>query len=186
MRYLKELLTIGVCLVATMPATASSYIDLETCRWIRTGEIATPKACNDARAEAARDAEVAKNQQIMLEQQRKAQADFEAKRAAQEAKENEEAAVRRAEYAKQEAEVAKYRENLFRQEEQAEANKKKRCGKNYMVLKVGLSFDQVEKCFGMLSFVTETTAKSGVVETYRTSFYLIQFMNDRVVAFTRR
>lgn len=67
-----------------------------------------------------------------------------------------------------------------------DAAKKRKCGKDFMALRVGMTFDRFEACNEALSYVTETTDKSGLVETYRSTFYIIHFSNDRVVSYTRR
>lgn len=70
--------------------------------------------------------------------------------------------------------------------EREEADKKKRCGKDYMALRIGMHFDRVEQCFEALSYVTDTVSGGGTVETYRSTFYLLHFSNGVMVGYTRR
>lgn len=64
--------------------------------------------------------------------------------------------------------------------------KKRKCGKDFMALHVGMTMDRFEECNEALSYVTETTDKNGLIETYRSTFYFIHFSKDKVVSFTRR
>lgn len=78
------------------------------------------------------------------------------------------------------------RKTIEQRQREEDAVKKNKCGKDFMALRVGMTFDRVEECNEALSYVTETTGKDGLVETYRSTFYLIRFSNDQVVSFTRR
>lgn len=67
-----------------------------------------------------------------------------------------------------------------------DAVKKRKCGKDFMALRVGMTRDRFEECNEGLSYVTETTDKDGLIETYRSTFYYVHFSKDRVVSYTRR
>lgn len=70
------------------------------------------------------------------------------------------------------------------QREEADA-KKRKCGKDYMAIRIGMSIDRLEECNGA-AYVTETVSKGGVVETYRTVFDWVYVQNGRVVGYTKR
>lgn len=70
--------------------------------------------------------------------------------------------------------------------EKEEADKKRRCGKDFMALRIGMTLDRLEQCYEEPAFVTETVGKGGRVETYRGTFYFIHVRNGRVVGYTRR
>ena len=62
---------------------------------------------------------------------------------------------------------------------------KRKCGKDYMRLRIGMTIDRLEQCYGA-TYVTETVSKGGVIETYRTTFDWVHVKNDRVISYTRR
>lgn len=66
-----------------------------------------------------------------------------------------------------------------------EAVVKKKCGKDFGKLRVGMTLDRYEECTEPVDFITETVSKSGVVETYRGMFWLIQVQNGKIVSYTR-
>jgi hypothetical protein len=70
--------------------------------------------------------------------------------------------------------------------EKEQAAMKKKCGKDYQQLRVGMSLQRFEDCTDGVVFVTDTMTAGGLVETYRSSFYIINVKNDRVVSYTRR
>ena len=67
-----------------------------------------------------------------------------------------------------------------------EAVQKRKCGKDFKALRVGMTVDRFEECNEALSYVTDTVGKGGVVETYRSTFYFIHAQQGRVVSYTRR
>lgn len=66
-----------------------------------------------------------------------------------------------------------------------EAVLKRKCGKDYMTLRIGMTIERLEDCYGA-SYVTETVSKGGVVETYRTIFDWVYVQNGRVTGYTKR
>ena len=66
------------------------------------------------------------------------------------------------------------------------AIQKKQCGKNYKAIRIGMSLDLFESCTDGLIFISETVTESGVVEKYRSTFYIIQAKDDRIIAYSRR
>lgn len=69
---------------------------------------------------------------------------------------------------------------------EGDAAKKQKCGKDFMALRVGMTLDRFEECHEALSYVTETVGKGGTVETYRSTFYLINANDGRIVSYTKR
>lgn len=63
---------------------------------------------------------------------------------------------------------------------------KRKCGKDYEQLRVGMTLDRFEECNGATSYVTETVGKGGVVETWQSTFYWIHVQSGRIVGYTRR
>lgn len=75
---------------------------------------------------------------------------------------------------------------IEQEQREEDAAKKSKCGKDFMALRVGMTLDRFEECHEALSYVTETTDKNGLIETYRSTFYIIHFAKGRVVSYTRR
>lgn len=71
-------------------------------------------------------------------------------------------------------------------EEEENAAKRKACGKDYGKLKVGMTLDRFEQCTEALVFVTDRVDGAGVLEIYRSTFYVIESRDGRIVAFSRR
>lgn len=71
-------------------------------------------------------------------------------------------------------------------EREEEAAQKKKCGKDFGKLRVGMTLERYEECTDGVIFMTETVSKGAVVETYRSTFYYIHATNGRIVAYTRR
>lgn len=67
-----------------------------------------------------------------------------------------------------------------------EAAQKKKCGKDFGKLRIGMALNRYEECTEALVFVTDTVSKGAVVETYRGMFYFVHAKDGRIVAFTRR
>lgn len=74
-------------------------------------------------------------------------------------------------------------EQIQREEEAAQ---KRKCGKDFMALRVGMTLDRFEECHEALSYVTDTVSKDGKIETYRSTFYLINTKDGRIVSYTKR
>jgi len=66
------------------------------------------------------------------------------------------------------------------------AAQKRTCGRDFQAMRIGMRLDRFEECNEALSFITETVSKGSVVETYRSTFYLIHARDGRIVAWTRR
>jgi hypothetical protein len=73
-------------------------------------------------------------------------------------------------------------DQIHREEESVQ---KRKCGKDYMTIRIGMAIEQLEDCHGA-SYVTETVSASGVVETYRTVFDWVYVKNGRVIGYTKR
>lgn len=71
-------------------------------------------------------------------------------------------------------------------EREEQTVQKRKCGKDFKALRVGMTVDRFEECNEALSYVTDTVGKGGVVETYRSTFYFIHAQQGRVVSYTRR
>lgn len=89
------------------------------------------------------------------------------------------------EYKEEQAVLNKRQQESFQEDAREESAQKRKCGKDYMTLRIGMKIQRVEECLGAV-YVTETTSKSGVTETYRTTFDLVQVKDGRVVSYTRR
>lgn len=74
-------------------------------------------------------------------------------------------------------------EQIQREENAAQ---KRKCGKDFMALRVGMTLDRFEECHEALAYVTETVGKNGTVETYRSTFYLIDARGGKIVSYTKR
>lgn len=73
-------------------------------------------------------------------------------------------------------------EQIHREEEAAQ---KRKCGKDYMTIRIGMSIGRLEDCHGA-AYVTDTVSKDGIVETYRTMFDWVYVKNGRVIGYTKR
>lgn len=71
------------------------------------------------------------------------------------------------------------------QADEREARRRK-CGKDFEALRIGMTLDRYEECTEAVDHVTQTVSQSGVTEVYRSTFYLIQARDGRIVSFTRR
>lgn len=71
------------------------------------------------------------------------------------------------------------------QAEEREARRRK-CGKDFEALRIGMTLDRYEECTEALDHVTQTVTQAGTTETYRSTFYLIQARDGRIVSYTRR
>lgn len=66
-----------------------------------------------------------------------------------------------------------------------QAARKRKCGKDFEALRIGMTLDRYEECTEALAYVTETVSKTGVVKTYRSTFYLIHSADGKIVAYSR-
>lgn len=203
----------------------ASDINPETCRWRRTGELASEKNCNEAKVQAARDREIDEQHRISNEQQRQATEDRKADydrvvrenseqlRQQQEKKGAEEEARFQKVLAERKKLLAGKKQDSYKscteqwvvnghfaempcdpnnkqpweiEQEKEEAAMKRKCGKDFQQLRVGMTLQRFEDCNGTVSYVTDTVSGGGVVETYRSTFYLIHVRSDRIVGYTRR
>lgn len=70
-------------------------------------------------------------------------------------------------------------------ERDEQAAKKRQCGKDFEALRIGMSVSRFEQCTDGLVYVTDTVTKDGTVQTYRSTFYLIQVSNGKIISYTR-
>lgn len=183
----------SACLAEWTPADE----DLENCMW-RNGYPMSEKQCADIREEVARfgyqpktqpskKIEMGAEELAALYKQREVdRIEYQAKKAQEQAAAEEKENKRIAEIARQEAENKRNREQMARDEEKEEVVKKRKCGKDYMALRVGMTLERIDQCYEEPAYVTGTVSKGGVVETYRGAFYFIYVQNGRVVGYTRR
>lgn len=76
----------------------------------------------------------------------------------------------------------KSEEQIERDEESAQ---KRKCGKDYQRLRIGMKLTRLEDCVGA-TYETETVTEKGRVETYRTTFDWVHVKNGVVIGFTKR
>ncbi len=67
-----------------------------------------------------------------------------------------------------------------------EAARKKQCGKDYKAMHIGMTLDRFEQCTDGLIYITDTVIKGAVLESYRSTFYIIHAKDGKIVAYTRR
>ena len=65
------------------------------------------------------------------------------------------------------------------------AAKKRQCDKDFEALRIGMPVTRFEQCTDGLVYVTDTVTKDGTVKTYRSTFYLIQSADGKIVAYSR-
>lgn len=73
-------------------------------------------------------------------------------------------------------------EQIQREEEAA---LKRKCGKDYGAIRIGMSIKRLEDCTGAV-FLTRTVGKNGTVETYRTTFDWVNVQNGKIISYTER
>lgn len=71
-------------------------------------------------------------------------------------------------------------------EREEEAAKLKQCGKDFGATRIGMRLDRFELCTDGTVFVAETQVKGALIETFRSTFYVLQVRDGRIVAFTRK
>lgn len=62
---------------------------------------------------------------------------------------------------------------------------KRKCGKDYMALRIGMKITRLEECLGAI-YDTETVSQTGVVKTYRTTHDWVYVQNGVVTGYTKR
>lgn len=179
---MKKLMILIVALIASN-AWASGE-DLENCL-TKDGVHMDMNICEILRKEKLEDVAYQKRQIEYREQLNLKQAEREAEKAKQQAVIEEGNKKRIAEMSRQEAENKRYREQMERDEAKAETAKKRKCGKDYNTLRIGMTLDNLEQCVGAV-YMTKTVIKGGAVETYRTAFDWVHVQNGRVVSYTER
>lgn len=73
-------------------------------------------------------------------------------------------------------------EQIQREEDSA---LKRKCGKDYGALRIGMSIKRLEECTGAV-LLTQTVDKAGRVDTYRTNFDWVNVQNGKVISYTER
>lgn len=197
-QYLLLFFTIpSVCLAQFNPVD-----DLENCKW-RDGRKILAKTCSELRREVANQQQIRENQN---EEKEEWQLKLE-KKGAEEVDQYLKDLIDRS------FKLSKIKTDLYKscgesrkvngsykdlpcdpdnksvseiEQEKEEAVKKRKCGKDFMVLRVGMTLERIEQCYEEPAYVTETVGKGGVVETYRGTFYFIYVQNGRVIGYTRR
>lgn len=182
-----RILILGLLLV---PFLSSALADSgQDCRW-DDGRPMSKIDCDDLMATKSGDAADREKGRRLTEDAHRLAAEREAARKADreaaQARAQEQAAIWRADHDRQEAESKAYREKMEREEARDQAAKKGKCGKDFMGIRVGMTLDRFELCHEAISFVTETTDKSGLIETYRSTFYFINARDGKIVSYTRR
>jgi len=138
---------------------SASGANLEICRW-NTGNVIAPDYCEQLRKEKAfKDAE--QNER------------------------NDRNAKLEREFAEEQSARKKIQQAALKEQEQEEAAHKRKCGKDYMAIRIGMAIGRLEECHGA-SYVTKKVSKDGVVETYQTIFDMVDVKNGKVVSYTKR
>ncbi len=168
---------------------AANANDIENCRW-KDGRAMSAKDCDlfrklkaedDAKAAAYRQREAAR---LDVERHRVEQRKNDA--AANVAKESDRAAQLRREHDEEKAQNAKLRDVAMKAQADEREARRRKCGKDFEALRIGMTLDRYEECTEAVDHVTQTVSQSGVTEVYRSTFYLIQARDGRIVSFTRR
>lgn len=173
---------IGVALVMVLASNAwAEGEDLENCLY-KNGVHIEYRLCNLLREEKAQD-DVRRKRQAEELNQARSRADEQSanERAAKEARNKQ---LER-EYAEEQAILKKRQDAALKEQEHEEAAQKRKCGKDYGAIRVGMAIDRLEECSGAV-YVTETVTKGGVIETYRTMFDMVDVKDGKVVSYTKR
>lgn len=177
----------AVMLMVCQLAFASGE-DLVNCRW-KDGREMDSRDCATFRRVAAEDKAkedaYKKMESEYHEQFQLKQAERAAEKAKQQAIIEEGNQKRVAEMARQEAENKRARDEWERKEAKEEVARKRKCGKDYNTLRIGMTLDHLEQCVGAI-YMTKTVGKGGVVATYRTMFDWVHVQNGRVISYTER
>lgn len=89
------------------------------------------------------------------------------------------------EFAEEQAVLKKRQVAALKEQDQEEAAQKRKCGKDFGAIRVGMAIARLQECTGA-AYVTETVSKDGVVETYQTQFDIVDVKNGKVVSYTKR
>jgi hypothetical protein len=89
------------------------------------------------------------------------------------------------EFAEEQAALDIRQQAALKEQDKEEAAQKRKCGKDYGVLRIGMSIDRLQDCMGAV-YVTKTVRKDGVIETYRTMFDLVNVKDGKVISYTER
>lgn len=89
------------------------------------------------------------------------------------------------EFAEEQAAIKKNHDAFEREQAREEAAQKRKCGKDHGAIRVGMKIDRLQECSGA-TYVTKTTSKDGVIETYRTMFDMVNVKDGRIVSYTKR
>jgi hypothetical protein len=182
-------LLLAVSAMTALAQNRPNFHDTENCRW-SDGRPMNERDCALFRRERAKYEE---QQQRAADRQRQAEerrALAAADRAAQQQAKRD--AEERAYLEYQEAKAARdeedraYRAKLEREEQDRELAQKKACGRDFQATRVGMKLSRFEQCTDGLAFITETVTKGRVVETYRSTFYLVHAVDGVIVGYTRR
>lgn len=140
-------------------ADRSSGANLETCYW-NTGTVIESNYCETMRKEQS-------------------------EKVARKKEEDEHNAQLKREYDAEQASLNKNREAFHREQEREEADQKRKCGKDYQRLRIGMKISRLQECSGATYF-TKTVSADGVVETYRAMFDWVFVKNGVVTGYTER
>lgn len=175
--------------VGGIAVAQTNYNDTVNCRW-KDGRDMNARDCEFFRQRKASDeAEEAAHQarlQARLAKQQEEREKQEQAKVERNTKEAVRAAEIKREYDQQQAEYWQAVQEGKRRREAEEAAQKKKCGKDFGKLRVGMTLGRYEECTDGVIFMTETVSKGAVVETYRSTFYFIHARDGLIVAFTRR
>lgn len=163
--------------------------DLEKCVWYH-GKVMDDRDCNlFRRQEQAKAADAALGQRLLEESHRKA-AEQKERQDAIKAEQQAKADAFKKKFDEEQAEWHKRTEKIVDEnaEEMAleEAARKKRCGKDYQALRIGMTVERVDDCYSMVVYETTTVTAKGTIDTYHTTFHIINFTNGKLSSYTRR
>lgn len=182
---MKKLILIAVC---TAGFSTSSFAvwnpadeDLDNCRY-RNGLVIPEKTCAEFREEVAREKAAQKRQSELMEQSRiereKSAAEDEKRQAAI----DENRQKRIAEEARRDEENKRHQEKEDREDAEMEAALKRKCGKDYMNPRIGMTLARAQLCIGDLTLESQINRKDGVISTYSDGYTYINVMSDRIVS----
>jgi hypothetical protein len=91
-----------------------------------------------------------------------------------------------------EAEIKRQKESdaigrAFQLEQARElAAQKRKCGKDYRTIRIGMTIERLDECTAGASYVNETVTQDGVIETYRTRSSYVNVKNGKIISYTMR
>ena len=89
------------------------------------------------------------------------------------------------EYAEEQVLRKKSFDDFQRQQAREEATQKRKCGKDYMAIRIGMTIKRLDDCTGA-AYINQTVTQDGVIETYRTMFKYVNVKNGKVISYTNR